>query len=69
MARELMQRTGAPTMTAAIKSALASKLSQADEEVTLIDKIAAIRAKALANAVRPPQPPLTKSERDSLWER
>jgi hypothetical protein len=69
LARELMQKTGAATMTAAVKSALVGELSRTDEHETLLEKIAAIREKALAGAVRPPQPPMTKEERDHLWER
>lgn len=69
LAQALMRKSGAPTITAAIKQALENEISKTEEQQTLQEKIEAIRQKALAKAVRPPELPLSKDARDDLWER
>lgn len=69
LAETVMRRSGAPNLTAAIKLALKREIERADGAVPLIDHVAAIRAAALAKADRPPAPPLSEDERDSLWAR
>lgn len=69
LAQDLMQRTGAPTITAAIRVALENEISRIDDRGTLAERVEALRHKALAKAVRRPQLPLTKEERDDLWGR
>ena len=67
LAQDLMSATGAPTITAAIKRALENEIARVDGELSLQERVDAIRRKALAKAVRPPGQPLTKEERDDLW--
>jgi antitoxin VapB len=69
LALNLMEKTGAPTITAAIRLALENETARVEERTTLQEKVEMIRKKALAVAIRPPQPPLTKAERDDLWDR
>jgi antitoxin VapB len=69
LAEIVMKKCGAPNLTAAIKLALQHEIKRADEAVPLINRVAAIRAAALAKADRPPAPPLSEAERDALWTR
>ncbi|GAA0277962.1 hypothetical protein LNAOJCKE_5603 [Methylorubrum aminovorans] len=48
LAEAVMKRCGAPNLTAAIKLALQREIKRADEALPLIDRVAAIRAEALA---------------------
>ena len=66
LAETVMRRRGAANLTAAIKLALQNEIRRADAAVPLAERVAAMRAQALAKAVRPPQPPLTEEERDTL---
>ena len=67
LAETVMSRCGAPNLTAAIKLALQNEIRRADAAIPLAERVAAIRAKALAKAKHPPQPKLTDAERDALW--
>ncbi len=69
LAETVMRKSGAPNLTAAIKLALQHEIERADAAVPLIDRVAAIRALALARADRLPAPPLSEDERDALWTR
>ncbi len=69
LAETVMRKSGAPNLTAAIKLALQHEIERADAAVPLIDRVAAIRAAALARADRLPEPPLSEDERDALWTR
>ncbi|MER2198198.1 type II toxin-antitoxin system VapB family antitoxin [Methylobacterium brachiatum] len=67
LAETVMRKSGAPNLTAAIKLALQHEIRRADEAVPLAQRVAAIRAKALAKATGTPQSPLSEAERDALW--
>jgi antitoxin VapB len=69
LAEAVMKRCGAPNLTAAIKLALQREIKRADEAMPLMDRVAAIRAEALAKADRLPAAPLSDAERDALWTR
>lgn len=69
LAEIIMRTRGAPNLTAAIRLALRNEVERAEAAVPLHDRVAAIRAEALAKADRPRQPPLTEAERDDLWSR
>ncbi|MCF4127241.1 hypothetical protein FF100_24655 [Methylobacterium terricola] len=69
LAEAVMRTRGAPTLTAAIKLALHNEIRRAEEEIPLRERVAALRARALAKADRPRLPALTDDERDQLWER
>ncbi len=69
LAETVMRTSGAPNLTAAIKLALRREIERAEEAVPLTERVAAIRAAALAKADRPPAPPLSAAERDDLWTR
>ena len=69
LAQDLMHKTGAPTITAAIRMALEHETARVAAEKTLLEKVERIREKVLTNAIRLPKPPLNKAERDDLWER
>ena len=69
LAETVMRKSGVPTLTAAIKLALQREIKRADEVTPLIERVAAIRAAALAKADRPTAPPLNEDERDALWTR
>ena len=67
LAEDVMEKRGAPSITAAIRLALENEVARASEELSLQERVDALRRKALSTAVRPPGQPLTKEERDSLW--
>lgn len=67
LAQDLMRKTGAPTITAAIRQALENEIAKADARGSLQERINALRSRALSKAVRPPAPLLSKEERDDLW--
>ena len=67
LAEDLKDKRGMPSLTAAIRFALENAIARADEELSLQERVDALRRKALSKAVRPPGQPLTKAERDSLW--
>ncbi|MFJ7440866.1 type II toxin-antitoxin system VapB family antitoxin [Methylorubrum thiocyanatum] len=69
LAEAVMKRCGAPNLTAAIKLALQREIKRADEALPLIDRVAAIRAEALAKADRPPGAAPSDAERDAMWTR
>ena len=69
LAETMMRQSGAPSLTAAIKLALQREIKRADEATPLIERVAAIRAAALAKADRPTAPSLNEDERDALWTR
>ena len=69
LAETMMRQSGAPSLTAAIKLALQREIKRAAEAVPLTERVAAIRATALAKADRPAAPPLTEDERDTFWTR
>lgn len=67
LAEDLMEKRNVPSLTAAIRLALENEVARADAEMSLHQRVDALRRKALSKAVRPPGPPLTKEERDDLW--
>jgi antitoxin VapB len=67
LAENLRDKRGMPSLTAAIRFALENAIASADEELSLQERVDALRRKALSKAVRAPGQPLTKDERDSLW--
>jgi antitoxin VapB len=67
LAETVMKTSGAANLTAAIKLALQNEVRRAEEAVPLSQRVAEIRARAVAKAKRTPAPPLTKDERDALW--
>lgn len=69
LAETVMRTRGAPNLTAAIKLALQNEVRRYEEAVPLRDRIAELRARALAKAERPPGTALTEAERDDLWGR
>ena len=68
LAQDVMRKTGAPTITAAIKLALQNEVARTEDEVPLRERVDALRRKILGDEVRPKEKPLTKEERDALWE-
>jgi len=68
LALELMQRTGEPTLTAAIKRALTNEIARSARPETLQEKVDALQRKALSKATQPPDRNYIDS-RDDLWER
>ena len=69
LAREVMEKTGAPSMTAAVKQALKNEIARSQSTLSLKEKVDALRLRAQQMAVRPPEAPFSKEERDALWER
>jgi antitoxin VapB len=67
LAEDVMEKTGAPSLTAAIRLALENEIARADGELSLRERVDALRHKVLGKAIRPAGQPLTKEERDSLW--
>jgi antitoxin VapB len=67
LAEVVMRETGAPNITAAITQALEHEVERARQAVPLPSRIAALRRRAMAGAVRPPAP-VTPAEIDELWE-
>jgi antitoxin VapB len=67
LAEVVMRETGAPSLTAAITQALEHEVERARQAVPLQMRIAALRQRAMASAVRPPAP-VTPAEIDDLWE-
>lgn len=67
LAEHVMEKRGAPNLTAAIRLALENEIARDREGLSLQERVDALRHRALSKAVRPPGPPLTKDERDSLW--
>jgi antitoxin VapB len=67
LAEDLMEKRNVPSITAAIRLALENEVERANQELSLQERVDALRRKALKHATRPPGPPLTKEERDSLW--
>jgi antitoxin VapB len=67
LAQVVMRETGAPSLTAAITQALEHEVERARQAVPLQMRIAALRQRAMAGAVRPPAP-VTPAEIDDLWE-
>lgn len=67
LAETVMRKRGASNLTAAIKLALQHEIERADEAIPLKQRVAEIRARALATAKHLPVPPLSKEERDALW--
>ena len=68
LAQDVMRKTGAPTITAAIKLALQNEVARTEDKVSLRERVDALRRKILGDGVRPREKPLTKEERDALWE-
>ena len=67
LAADVMEKRNVPTITAAIRLALENEVARANAEMSLQERVDALRRKALSKAVRPPGQPLTKEERDDLW--
>lgn len=67
LAEDVMEKRNAPSITAAIRLALENEVARADAELTLQERVDALRRKALRKAIHPPGQPLTKEERDDLW--
>lgn len=68
LAQTVMKKSGAETMTAAIKLALQHEIERADDAIPLMTHVREMVAKAKARAVHPPEPNAQDS-RDSMWER
>lgn len=66
LAQVVMRETGAPSITAAITQALEHEVERARQAVPLRQRVAALRQRALAQAVRSPTP-VTSAEVDELW--
>jgi antitoxin VapB len=47
--------------------ALENEISRTNDQGSLSERVEALRRKALAKAIHPPLPPLSKEERDALW--
>jgi antitoxin VapB len=67
LAEIVMRETGAPNITAAITQALEHEVERARQAVPLPIRIAALRQRAMARAVRPPTP-VAPADIDELWE-
>ncbi|MBE7204458.1 MAG: type II toxin-antitoxin system VapB family antitoxin [Parafilimonas terrae] len=67
LAEMVMIRCGAPNLTAAIKLALQNEIRRTDAAIPLAERVAVIRARALAKSKSAPQPKLTDAERHALW--
>jgi antitoxin VapB len=67
LAQIVMRETGAPNITAAITQALEHEVERARQAVPLHQRVAALRQRAMANAVRSPAP-FEPAEIDALWE-
>ncbi len=65
----VMRTIGVLDLTVARESALQHAIERAEAAVPLIQRVAAIRAAALARADRPHASPLSEDERDALWTR
>src|SRR6476469_7550050 len=50
LAQDVMRKTGAPTITAAIKQALANEIARADEKIPLRERVEALRRRVLGDA-------------------
>lgn len=68
LAQDLMQKTGAPTITAAIRLALENELVRTGEKESLQERVEMLRRKVLGDAVIVPDRATTDS-RDDLWDR
>jgi antitoxin VapB len=68
LAEDLMEKTGAPTITAAIRQALESEIAKIEEQQTLREKIKALQKRVLGMATQPPDRNYVDS-RDDLWDR
>jgi antitoxin VapB len=69
LARQVMEKTGAPTLTAAVKQALRHEIENAQPKLTLQQKVDAMRAEILGKAgLRKPNRD-TIDSRDDLWDR
>lgn len=68
LAQDVMRKTGAPTITAAIRLALENEVAKGDEQqLSLREKIKALQKKALGMATQPPDRNYVDS-RDDLWD-
>ncbi|UVC08193.1 type II toxin-antitoxin system VapB family antitoxin [Rhizobium sp. TH2] len=67
LAQDLMQKTGAPTITAAIRQALENEISRASEEPTFQEKIKTLQDRVRSMAKHPPDRNYVDS-RDDLWD-
>jgi antitoxin VapB len=68
LAQDVMQKTGAPTITAAIKMALQNEIARSDEKMSLRERVEALRRKVLGDVDIVPNRNTTDS-RDDLWDR
>lgn len=66
LARDLMRKTDAPSMTAAILQALKGEISRIDQQKTLREKIEALQERARGLATQPPDRNYVDS-RDDMW--
>ncbi len=67
LAQLVMRETGAPSITAAITQALEHEVERARQAVPLHQRIANLRQRAMATAVRAPAP-VAPADIDDLWE-
>lgn len=67
LATGLMEKTGAPTITAAIRQALENETARLNEEPTFQEKIKALQDRVRSMAKHPPDRNYVDS-RDDLWE-
>lgn len=68
LALGLMASTGAPTITAAIRRALENETARVEEQMTLQEKVEAMRRKILGDAAFRKPDRNTVDSRDDLWD-
>lgn len=64
----LMEKTGAPTITAAIRQALENETARVEEQMTLLERVEALRRKVLGDAALRKPNRNTVDSRDDLWD-
>ncbi|WP_162596144.1 hypothetical protein [Methylobacterium sp. 17Sr1-1] len=64
-----MKTPDTPVLPEAIKLGPQNPGHHTGSEVSLRERVAALRAQALAKAAHPKLPALSKRERDAFWER
>lgn len=69
LALDLMQKTGAPTITAAIKQALKNETARVNEQGSLKERVEKMRREILGDAAYRKPDPNYKDSRDDLWDR
>jgi antitoxin VapB len=68
LAQDVMRKTGAPTITAAIRLALENEIARREEKMSLRERVEALRRKVLGDVDIVPDRN-TIDSRDDLWDR